>query len=259
MALWLRQFLLRYTPAKSATFLRGFKKMAFCTSCGKPLENRARFCANCGMAVAASAAMAATLPEASSVPAGALTAAAASPAQSPVAPAEAAAQGTETPAVPALAELPLAPEPAISPFLVIICIILVLLIGAGIAATLYLRNQSKPNSEAQAGLKAPGAPPAASRSPVIPDSIRALNLGNYPGATPVAITTLSGDTVVAGFLTKDRPEQVIQFYKIRFPVSSATSTEGKAQLSARLPAGERIRIDAQPQGASTQVMIVQEH
>jgi hypothetical protein len=89
-------------------------------------------------------------------------------------------------------------------------------------------------------------------------SIRAMNLGNYPGATPVAIATLTGETVVAGFLTRDTPKQVMQFYKIRFPLSTTNESEEKAELSATLPGGERIRIQAQPQGSNTQVMVLQE-
>ncbi len=86
-----------------------------------------------------------------------------------------------------------------------------------------------------------------------------MNLGNYPGATPVAIATLTGETVVAGFLTRDTPHQVVQFYKIRFPVSTTTENEGKGELSATLPGGERIRIQAEPQGTNTQVMVLQEN
>jgi hypothetical protein len=85
-----------------------------------------------------------------------------------------------------------------------------------------------------------------------------MNLGNYPAATPVAIATLTGETVVAGFLTRDTPQQVVQFYKVRFPASTSSETEGTAELSAILPGGERIRIQAVPQGTNTQVMVLQE-
>jgi hypothetical protein len=86
-----------------------------------------------------------------------------------------------------------------------------------------------------------------------------MNLGNYPGATPVAIATLSGETVVAGFLTRDTPQQVMQYYKVRFPLSTATESEGTANLTATLPDGARIRIHAEPQGGNTQVMVLQEN
>lgn len=100
--------------------------------------------------------------------------------------------------------------------------------------------------------------PVPSPGPVA-DSLRAMNLGNYPGAMPVGIATLTGETVVAGFLTRDTPHQVVQFYKIRFPVSTTAESEGKAELSATLPGGQRIRIQAVPQGTNTQVMVLQEN
>ncbi len=86
-----------------------------------------------------------------------------------------------------------------------------------------------------------------------------MNLGNYPGATPAAIATLTGETVVAGFLTRDTPQQVIGFYKIRFPVSTTAETDSKSELSATLPGGQRVRVQAQSQGSNTQVMILQEN
>ncbi len=85
-----------------------------------------------------------------------------------------------------------------------------------------------------------------------------MNLGSYPGATPVAMATLTGETVVASFLTRDTPQQVMQYYKIRFPVSTTSESAGKAELSAALPDGVQIRIQAQFQGANTQVMVLQE-
>jgi hypothetical protein len=158
-------------------------------------------------------------------------------------------------------ELPIAPQPSISPFFVIICVILVMLIGAGIAGTVYLQKQRAPKAKAeQSQIPAqPASVPAPAAPPAIPDSVRVLNLGNYPGATPVAIATLTGETVIAGFLTHDTPQQVIQFYKIHFPISSQQESEGKAQLSATLPENQRVRIEAQPQTPNTQVIIFLEH
>ncbi len=235
--------------------------MAFCTACGKSLQEGARFCTSCGAPVQSIPAPTIAVADSASVPA-AVAPAIVSP-EPRAAVVESTPISEAVPVVPAT-ELPMAPASTISPFFVIVCIILVLLIGGGIAGTVYIRSQSKPKSEAQAAEKAQATQPiertqpAAAQSPAVADSIRALNLGNYPGATPVAMGTLSGDTVIAGFLTHDTPEQVMQFYKIRFPVATSSVAEGKAQLSATLPAGERIRVDAQPQGGSTQVMIVQE-
>jgi hypothetical protein len=146
--------------------------------------------------------------------------------------------------------MPISPSSGVSPVVGIICVVLLLLIGIAVSATLYLHNQRKPKVEAEK---------AAASSPVPApedDYIRALNLGNYPAATPVAIVTLTGETVIAGFVTKDRPDQVMQYYKVRFPISDVVSDSAGSHLSATLPNNQRIRIDAEPQGNGTQVKIV---
>jgi hypothetical protein len=117
---------------------------------------------------------------------------------------------------------------------------------------------SEPGQQTPGPVAAAPAPQPVSTPPVA-ESVRAMNLGNYPGATPVAIATLSGETVVAGFLTRDTPQQVMQYYKIRFPVSTMTDSGGKGTLSAMLPGGVRIKIHAEPQGGNTQVMVLQEN
>jgi Flp pilus assembly protein TadG len=143
-----------------------------------------------------------------------------------------------------------APTSNSSAFIVIICIILLILIGGTVAASLYVHNQRKPKeAAAESGSAAQQAAPDDTY-------IRALNLGNYPAATPVAIVTLNGETVVAGFVTRDRPDQVMQFYKVRFPIAEVTVDNLGSHLSAALPNDQRIRIDAEPQGSSTQVKII---
>ncbi|HEX6878984.1 MAG TPA: hypothetical protein VF135_01350, partial [Terriglobales bacterium] len=67
---------------------------------------------------------------------------------------------------------------------------------------------------------------------------------------------LSGEKIISGFLTKDRPEQVMQFYKIRFPVSEVSVNGPNAMMTATLANGQVVRIYAEPQGTSTQVRIV---
>src|SRR5512146_1084565 len=246
--------------------------MAFCKNCGKSLEEGSHFCTNCGTPVQSASASPALQPPSTST--------AAAPAVVPVisevpasvadslAQSETPLPDSQRPAPQSCAlpdtELPVAPQSAISPFFVIICGILVLLIGAGIAGTVYLQKQRAPKAKAeQSQTPAPSASApvtsAPATAPAIPDSIRVLNLGNYPGATPVAIATLTGETVIAGFLTHDTPQQVIQFYKIRFPVSSEQESEGKVRISATLPENQRVRIEAQPQSPNTQVIIFLEH
>jgi zinc ribbon protein len=275
--------------------------MAFCTNCGKSLEEGARFCTNCG-----------TPAQAASVPASAVAPVAAAPAIAPPEPSVAAAEIPSPQPVPAppfadapspiplppaeasvpspYTELPITPPSSTSPVFVIVCIVLLVLIAGGIAGTVYFQKRGKakvvaaeqgqsqvaepepssntpsatptnttlaastPTSSAPAPVSTPAPTPSA---PALADSIRVMNLGNYPGATPVAIATLTGETVVAGFLTRDTPQQVMQFYKVRFPVSTTTESEGKADLNAILPDGAHLRIHAEPQGPNTQVMILQ--
>jgi Flp pilus assembly protein TadG len=157
----------------------------------------------------------------------------------------------EVPANAYVSEAPIEPSAGVSPFVIIVCVVLILLIGIAISATLYLHNQRKPKVAAEKA-----ASIASERTAPDDNYIRALNLGNYPAATPVAIVTLNGETVVAGFVTKDRPDQVMQFYKVRFPISDMATDNAGAHLSATLPNNQRIRIDAEPQGTGTQVKVV---
>lgn len=270
--------------------------MAFCTNCGKSLQDGARFCTNCGSPVqtaapappppnlsVATAPAAAPAPEAI-VPASENRAVQPEAVTQPIASVE-----TES-SVPFGEPVPYgdhtaAPPTSISPVFVIVCVVLLLLIAGGIAGTVYLQRQGKAKPAATSNGSNPASPPSPATSAPIPatseattkattpapataapptaapvaESIRVMNLGSYPGATPVAIATLTGETVVAGFLTRDTPQQVIQFYKIRFPVSKTSESEGKSEISATLPGGERIRIQAQSQGKSTGVMVLQEN
>lgn len=289
--------------------------MAFCTNCGKPLEEGARFCTNCGTAAQT---MVAPTPELTPGPNPALAAARAiAPVTQQPSPASEIREDTansiaENSAPPPDilgpapdADFSIAPQSATSSTFVVICVVLVVLIAGGIAGTVYLQRQGKakaaaaqqtppetsrpsemtsPNSSSASSAPAsvpspavsapspatpeptpatPAPTPAtaapAAAAPVVAGSIRAMSLGNYPGATPVAIATLTGETVVAGFLTRDTPQQVMQYYRVRFPASTTAESQGRTELSATLPGGERIRIQAQSQGTNTQVMVLQEN
>jgi hypothetical protein len=203
--------------------------MSICGGCGKSLEDGARFCTNCGIRVQAP----------TTVTDSAASSLGAAPAMAPSVP--------ESVAVLPVSEM--APASSGFPFAVIISVVLILLIGAAVSATLYLHNQSRPKVEAQRVA-------ASAQSNNDDDYIHALNLGSYPGASPVAIATLSGETVIAGFVTRDRPEQVMQYYKVRFPISEVTAENAVSHLLASLPNNQRIRIDADSQGTNTQVKIV---
>lgn len=222
--------------------------MSYCTGCGRPLEDQARFCTSCGTPVASVASAAqvtsAGAPAAESTPAGE---------PDPVA----------------------APEPQLlmpqsssgSPVLIIVGILLAVLIGAGVGATLYLRRQPDSKQVPRETMTTAGngtAEAATSEAPTNSSSsepntyIRNLNLGSYPGASAIAVTDESAGEVIAAFQTRDTPEQVIGFYKIRFPVANASSEEGKSELRAALPNGQQILIQAATQASGTEVRIIRE-
>lgn len=222
--------------------------MSFCTGCGKPLGDQARFCSNCGTP-AASVASAAQVTSA-------------------VSPGTATTTAREPVPVPA-------PEPQLlmpqsnggSPVLVIVATLLILLIGAGVGATLYMRRQPDTNQAAKETVTTVGnstSEAVTSGAPTNPSSngpdnyIRNLNLGAYPGASAIAVTDESAGEVIAAFRTRDTPEQVIGFYKVRFPVANATSEEGNLKLRAALPNGQRILIQAVSQANVTEVHIIRE-
>jgi len=85
-----------------------------------------------------------------------------------------------------------------------------------------------------------------------------LNLGAYPGSTAVAVTDESAGEVIAAFQTRDTPQQVIGYYKIRFPVANTSDEEGKSELRAALPNGQQILIQASVQANGTEVHIIRE-
>jgi hypothetical protein len=116
-----------------------------------------------------------------------------------------------------------------------------------LGAFFYFRNFAKPGTQ----------PPGVALSPA--DAyIQSLNLAAYPGATPVAVAGAPGQDVVAAFHTRDTADQVIEFYKVRFPIADSTREEGKSELRAALPSGGHVRIRADAQGNGTDVWIVSE-
>lgn len=223
--------------------------MSFCTGCGKPLDEQARFCTNCGTpATVVSSPIAQTSTSAS------------------------------PPAAPVRAREPVAaaaPEPQLlmpesgseSRVLVIVGILLFVLIVAGVGTIFYMRHQPDEKAvskgtttgvesgTAEAGTSGTSPNPSAGQ----PDPyIRNLNLGAYPGSIAIAVTDESAGEVIAAFRTRDTPQQVIGYYKIRFPVATARDEEGKSELRAALPNGKQILIQAAVQANGTEVQIIRE-
>lgn len=214
--------------------------MSFCTGCGKPLQQGARFCAECGTPVQDVAA------QASAANTVAQSAAAVRPAQ-------------------VQAPLPVLPESSTwertsgsgpSQGLIVLGVVLVLMIVAAVGGIFYMRSENS------------GSAAVAKQVAAIPESLpatnsavelgNALNLGSYPGATPIPLATFQGENVFAAFLTRDTPDQVIGFYKVRFPVAETSALDSGTQLVAALANGEHIRIVAVTKPNGTEVKIARE-
>lgn len=212
--------------------------MNFCTGCGKQVEDQARYCSSCGTPVGSAVSTAQVTSTGSS-------AAASTQAPEPVQ------------ASPPEPQLLMPQSSSGSPVLVVVGILLIVLIGAGVGATLYMRRQPDAKQTPSATVTSSEAP--ANSSANEPDPyMRNLNLGSYPGATAIAVTDEGAGEVIAAFRTSDTPEQVIGFYKIRFPVSDSNAEEGKSELNATLPNGQQILIEATAQPNGTEVRIIRQ-
>jgi hypothetical protein len=120
-------------------------------------------------------------------------------------------------------------------------------LAAVLGAFFYFHDFSKPGAQASGVALSPR------------DAyLQSLNLAAYPGATPVAVASAPGLDVVAAFHTRDTANQVIGFYKVRFPIADITSEEGKSELRAALPNAGHVRIRAESQGSGTDVWIISE-
>lgn len=208
--------------------------MSYCTKCGKPMEAGARFCTNCGAGVVSTAV---------AVP---LTA------QPVVASTESSATEVPVPVPSTASPVPVPdfvpPEPNRRPTVLIVVGFVILLIVAALGATFYFRGKSaSPQAAGVAAIPADGD-----------TYVRSLKLESYPGATSVELMSGSGENTIASFHTRDTADQVIGFYKVRFPVADTTSSEGVAELRAALPNGEHIVIHADRQANGTEVRIIRE-
>lgn len=135
------------------------------------------------------------------------------------------------------------PQGGKSSLLAVVVVGLVILISAAIAGAWYFRTHT-----GQAKVAANAA-----------DRFEGdLNLGSYPGAISIRVANPEGENILSSFLTHDTPDQVIGYYKVRFPVSETTRTENSAELSAVLAGGSNIRISAQSVSNGTEVKIVRE-
>lgn len=189
--------------------------MGFCTQCGSSFESGAQFCTRCG---------------ARSV--GAV-------------PSEVASSGAGTAVQPALEPvmpLPLAGAHPNSNKPMIIAVIFVLLVAGGAAYYFF----SQPKSSAPAPIV--DGPQSSSAA------LETYGLQNYPGARPTPVFGEASGRVIAAFETSDSPEQVMGYYRVRFPVSEVISTETGLVLTADMN-GSGIEVRAEPMAQGSRVQI----
>jgi hypothetical protein len=65
-------------------------------------------------------------------------------------------------------------------------------------------------------------------------SSETFGLDRYPGAHPVSAQISTSDAVLASFETSDSPDQVIGYYRVRFPINQVASTASGEMLRADL-------------------------
>jgi len=188
--------------------------MGFCTQCGSSFEAGAQFCTRCG-----ARSVGAVASEVASAGAGT----AVQPALEPVMP------------------LPLKGAPN-SNKPMIIAVIVVLLVAGGAAYYFF----SQPKSSVPA--------PIVNGSQSSSTTLETYGLQNYPGARPTPVFGDGAGRVIAAFETSDSPEQVMGFYRVRFPVSEVISAETGLVLTADMN-GSGIEVRAEPMAHGSRVQI----
>lgn len=219
--------------------------MNFCTNCGKPLDEGAMFCTSCGSPVSVKSQTTA----AGAVPA--LAVAKAPEAETVPVAAPSAVQGLEFPA-------PDFSSPHRSGSLGTVLIVMVIVVVVGVGGTLLVLGRIHKSGETPASTATP-APSGANNDGGTSDAdayIRNLHLASYPGATAAAVTSENGENVIAAFQTRDTPQQVVGYYKVRFPISETTTSDGQMELRAALPDRGGVIVRATAQGSGTLVNII---
>ncbi len=209
--------------------------MKFCTHCGAVVDAENRFCTSCGARVEPLSGEAPAPLQASA--AAAQSAVAAQPAiaaQPALAPAEVA----DT-APPEPVEVTTRSGPSLAMILAM-AVLAVAIIGVG-----YLMLSGRSHRSAPApiidGTQGTPAP-------------QSYGLEKYPGARPIAVYGNAGENVIAAFETIDTPEQVIGYYRVRFPVAQVTSTDDAWVLAADM-GGRQVQIHAHALAHGSRVQI----
>jgi hypothetical protein len=74
-------------------------------------------------------------------------------------------------------------------------------------------------------------------------TVQTFGLEKYPGARPVAASSSDTEQVAVAFETNDTPQQVIGYYRVRFPVAQVTTDPTHSTLSAEMN-GNQVLITA---------------
>ncbi len=126
-------------------------------------------------------------------------------------------------------------------------VVTIVVVVLGVAGTIYLLGNI------HSGNRDAGSGSVASPADAL---IRSLNLPQYPGSKPAIVSSNSTEEIIAAFQTRDTPQQVMGFYKIRFPVADTLGQQGQSELRATLATGEHIVVRAASQSEGTLVTII---
>jgi len=201
--------------------------MAFCNSCGAPLNAGTKFCNKCGVAVAAS-------PVAPSVP------------------------PTPVPPVP--------PATGGSSALKIILIVLAVIIGLGIlsvgAFSFFIYHVAKRSHVTQEGdhvkVESPFGSVETSKDPE--QTAKDLGVEIYPGAQvqkngSASVSFGNMHSVAATFESSDPVDKVCAFYKSKFPNSTVTTSDQNRCTIVSTDQKNMITINVEPNGDSSKFQI----
>ena len=196
--------------------------MDFCTTCGTAQEPGAKFCTHCGTKASGgeSAGSGAAVQSAPDV-APAVTAPAATPAS--------------------VASRQPYPEPTFYPertgqssglgkALAIVAVVVI--VGCSIAY--YFLAPRKAHAP---------APIIDGRQVSDVTAVQSYGLEKYPGARPVVANSSETEQVIAAFETNDSPQQVVGYYRVRFPVAQVTVDPTHSTLNA-LMSGKEVLVTA---------------
>ena len=201
--------------------------MAFCNSCGAPLNAGTKFCNKCGVAVGA---------------------------------------GPATPVVTPTAVTSVPPATGGSSALKIVLIIIAVIIGLGIlgvgAFSYFIYHVAKSSHVTQEGdhvkVESPFGSVETSKDP--DQTAKDLGVDIYPGSQvqkngSASVSFGNMHTIAANFVSDDSVDKVCSFYKSKFPNSTVTTSDQNRCTIVSTDQKNMITINVEPNGDSSKFQI----